>query len=166
MAVRSHTEVRYRMDTERSVLKAAFGPLVKENEPLAKYTSARLGGAAEFFAIAEEADELAEMVRAAWRIKIRPFILGGGSNVIVSDAGVRGLVILNRARAVEVHEGDEPPWVRVESGMNLGLLARQCAARGLTCDAHLHHRIHGHDAQRREDALCDGGAGEAGEVQR
>lgn len=131
MAVRSHTEVRYRMDTERSVLKAAFGPLVKENEPLAKYTSARLGGAAEFFAIAEDAGELAEMVRAAWRIKIKPFILGGGSNVIISDHGVRGLVILNRARALELHDGDEPPRVRVESGLNLGLLARQCAARGL-----------------------------------
>jgi UDP-N-acetylmuramate dehydrogenase len=112
MAAHSHAAPRWhRMDSsEHSVLKAAFGPLLKENESLAKYTSARLGGPAEFFAIAESAGELAEMVRAAWRIKIRPFILGGGSNVIISDNGVRGLVILNRARALEIHDGDEPPW--------------------------------------------------------
>lgn len=133
MALRgSHVYPRYFMEhSERSVLRAAFGPLLKENEPLAKYTSARIGGPAEFFASVESANELAEMVRAAWRIGVRPFILGGGSNLLVSDAGMRGLVILNRARAVEFHDQDEPPWARAESGANLGLLARQCGARGL-----------------------------------
>jgi len=128
----SHANPRYFMEhSERSVLRAAFGPLLKEHEPLAKYTSARIGGPAEFFASVESANELAELVRAAWRIGVKPFILGGGSNLLVSDAGMRGLVILNRARAVEFHDQDEPPWARAESGANLGLLARQCGARGL-----------------------------------
>src|SRR5207237_10571155 len=67
------------------------------------------------------------------RLGFQPITLGGGWKLLVSDAGVRGLVILNRARAVEFHtasqEGQASVWA--ESGVNLGALARQCGARGL-----------------------------------
>ncbi len=115
-------------------LQAAFGKRLKLSEPLARYTSARVGGPADFLAAAESAGELAELVRAAWRLGFDPVVLGGGSNVLVSDAGVRGLVIVNRARAVVFHDGAEAggqPSVWAESGANLGALARQCCARGL-----------------------------------
>ena len=116
-----------------SDLRAAFGARLKIGEPLARYTSARVGGPADYLAAADSAGELAELVRSAWRLGFQPVILGGGSNVLVSDAGVRGLVILNRARAVEFHtapaEGQASVWA--ESGVNLGSLARQCGARGL-----------------------------------
>ena len=115
-------------------LRAAFGNRLKLGEPLARYTSARLGGPAEYLAVAESAGELAELVRAAWELGIDPLILGGGSNVLVSDAGVRGLVIVNRARAVVFHDtpgAGQTPSVWAEAGANLGALARQCAARGL-----------------------------------
>ncbi len=115
-------------------LRAAFGNRLKLGEPLARYTSARLGGPAEFLATAESAGELAELVRAAWELGIDPLILGGGSNVLVSDAGVQGLVILNRARAIIFHDTPgtgQTPSVWAESGANLGALARQSAARGL-----------------------------------
>jgi UDP-N-acetylmuramate dehydrogenase len=113
-------------------LRAAFGDRLKLGEPLARYTSARVGGPAEFLAVANSAGELAELVRAAWELGIDPLILGGGSNLLVSDAGVQGLVILNRARAVDFRDtpGQEPA-VWAESGVNLGALARQAAARGL-----------------------------------
>lgn len=130
MALRSH----YAMVTmtERTTLRAAFGARLKENEPLARHTAARLGGPAEYLVVAESAEELAEQVRAARHMGLRPLILGGGANLLVSDAGVRGLVIVNRARRVEVRAQDEPPTVWAESGVNLGLLARQCAVRGLS----------------------------------
>jgi len=116
-----------------SDLRAAFGTRLKTAEPLARYTSARIGGPADFLAAADSAGELAELVRSAWRLGFQPVILGGGSNVLVSDAGVRGLVILNRARAIEFHAASEQgqPSVWAESGVNLGSLARQCGARGL-----------------------------------
>lgn len=129
MALRSHYSMVFM--TERNKLRAAFGPRLKENEPLARYTSARIGGPAEFLVFAESVDELAEQVRAARQVGLRPFILGGGANVLVSDMGMRGLVIINRARRIEFRDQDEPPTVWAESGANLGLLARQCAARGL-----------------------------------
>jgi UDP-N-acetylmuramate dehydrogenase len=113
-------------------LRAVFGARLKPDEPLARYTSARLGGPADFLVAAESAAELAELVRTARAAGIEPTLLGGGSNVLVSDAGVRGLVILNRARAVEFREQGDRPSVRAESGANLGALARQCGARGLS----------------------------------
>jgi UDP-N-acetylmuramate dehydrogenase len=114
-------------------LRTALGNRLKTDEPLARYTSARLGGPADFLAVAESAAELAELLRTAWEQGYPPVILGGGSNVLVSDAGVRGLVILNRARAVEFRaaRAGSAPSVWAESGVNLGSLARQCGARGL-----------------------------------
>jgi UDP-N-acetylmuramate dehydrogenase len=58
-------------------------------------------------------------------------LLGGGSNVLISDEGVRGVVVLNRARQVRFEERTSSPVVWCESGANLGLVARQSAARGL-----------------------------------
>jgi UDP-N-acetylmuramate dehydrogenase len=118
--------------SDKVKLRSAFGARLQENEPLAKYTAARIGGPAEFLVAAESAEELAELVRAAWQTGLKPVIVGGGANILVSDAGVRGLVILNRSKRVEFRLRDEPPAVWAESGMNLGLLARQCAAKGLS----------------------------------
>jgi UDP-N-acetylmuramate dehydrogenase len=116
-----------------SDLRAAFGARLKTGEHLARYTSARVGGPADYLAVAGSAGELAELVRSAWRLGFQPVILGGGSNVLVSDAGVRGLVILNRAREIEFRAAPEGgrPTVWAESGVSLGSLARQCGARGL-----------------------------------
>jgi UDP-N-acetylmuramate dehydrogenase len=115
-----------------SDLRTAFGARLKSNEPLARYTSARVGGPADYLAVAGSAGELAELVRSAWQLGFQPVILGGGSNVLVSDAGVRGLVILNRARDVQFHAAPAAGRLMLwaESGVNLGSLARQCGARG------------------------------------
>lgn len=112
-------------------LRTAFGPRLKLGEPLARHTSARLGGPADYLVTADTAADLAELVTTARGLGVEPVLLGGGSNVLVSDAGVRGLVILNRARAIEFRTTGARPTVWAESGANLGLLARQCTARGL-----------------------------------
>ena len=118
-------------NSRRAGLRAALGERLKENEPLARYTSARIGGPAEYLVAAQSADELAEAARMAWRLGIKPYVLGAGSNVLVSDAGVRGLVILNRARRTEFREREGGRAVWAESGASLGGLARLCAAQGL-----------------------------------
>ena len=62
-----------------------------------------------------------------------PFLLlGSGSNILVSDAGIRGVVILNRARTIKIDAHHEPPTVWAELGANLGTVARQAALRGLS----------------------------------
>jgi UDP-N-acetylmuramate dehydrogenase len=111
-------------------LYAKFGDKVKENVPLAPYTSARIGGPADIFITADTAAELARLVKLLWRYEMPFTLLGGGSNVLVSDKGVRGVVVLNRARAVKFHAGDRPS-VKVESGVVFSNLANRCATKGL-----------------------------------
>ena len=105
---------------------------VREHEPLARYTSARIGGPADVFVDVTSADELAEVVSRLWRADVPFRMLGGGSNVLVSDAGVRGVVIHNRAKAVRFAPDAHPPTVWAESGANLGVIARQAAQKGLS----------------------------------
>jgi UDP-N-acetylmuramate dehydrogenase len=109
-------------------LYARFGDKVKENVPLAPYTSARIGGPADIFIMVDTAPELARIVKTLWKYEMPFTLLGGGSNVLVSDKGVRGVVLLNRARAVKFHAGDQPS-VTVESGAVFSNLANRCAAK-------------------------------------
>ena len=111
------------------VLYAKLGDKVKENVSLAPYTSARIGGPADVLIIAESADELAHTVNLLRKQELDYIMLGGGSNVLVSDSGVRGIVILNRAKAVRFHNGDQPSVI-VESGVVFSNLAHRCASKG------------------------------------
>ena len=78
---------------------SGFEHIIRDNEPLAPYTWFRIGGSAEYFAEPTSVDELAELVRRCRAEGIPIRILGGGSNLLVPDAGVRGLVLLLSAPA-------------------------------------------------------------------
>ncbi len=111
-------------------LRDAFGDRLQERVLLAAYTSARIGGPADALVVVHSADELAETVSRLWELDLPCVLLGGGSNVLVSDRGVRGVVVLNRAKAVRFTEG-ETPSVWAESGAVFSNLAHRAAARGL-----------------------------------
>lgn len=108
-------------------LRAAFGDRLKTDEKLARHTSSRIGGPAEFFLTARTPDDLRQAATIAWQHDLPLFVLGGGSNVLVSDAGVRGLVVLNRAKDTHI----DGTRIFAESGANLSTLARQCIKAGL-----------------------------------
>jgi UDP-N-acetylmuramate dehydrogenase len=110
------------------VLYAKLGDKVKENVLLAPYTSARIGGPADIFVVADDVAELARIVKLLWKQEMPFTILGGGSNVLVSDKGIRGVVVMNRAKAVRFHGGDQPS-VAVESGVVFSNLANRCASK-------------------------------------
>jgi UDP-N-acetylmuramate dehydrogenase len=115
-----------------TTMQQKFSERLQTEVELARYTSARVGGPAEILLVAQSANELAEMVTTLWKLELPFLMLGGGSNVLVSDAGVRGVVVLNRARRVRFSDHATPPTVWAESGANFGLLARQAAARGFS----------------------------------
>lgn len=108
-----------------------FGGKLQTNVPLARYTSARVGGPAELFLTVRNAQELQTAVELAYAQRIPYFILGGGSNILIADEGVSGLVILNRARDVRFRHNGISVVCTAESGMNLSSLARQCISKGL-----------------------------------
>ena len=112
------------------VLYAKLGDRVKENVSLAPYTSARIGGPADILITADSADDLARIIKLLCKQDLDYIMLGGGSNVLVSDKGVRGVVVLNRAKAIRFHNGDQPS-VTVESGVIFSNLANRCASKGL-----------------------------------
>ncbi len=112
-------------------LYAKLGDKVKENVSLAPYTSARIGGPADIFITADTSAELARIAKLLWKYEMPFVLLGGGSNVLVSDKGVRGVVVMNRAKAVHFHTGDQPS-VTVESGVVFSNLANRCASKGLS----------------------------------
>ena len=112
-------------------LYAKLGDKVKENVSLAPYTSARIGGPADVLITAESADELARIIKLLWKLDLDFIMLGGGSNVLVSDKGVRGVVVLNRAKSVRFHNGDQPT-VTAESGVVFSNLANRCASKGFS----------------------------------
>lgn len=126
------------MDLETTVLEAiqmrfreVFDNNFRLNEPMARYSSARVGGSAEMFVIATTVPELHTAVELAYLQHIPYTIIGGGSNILVSDNGIKGLVILNKAKEVHFRHTGLNVVCAVESGMNLSSLARQCIAKGL-----------------------------------
>jgi UDP-N-acetylmuramate dehydrogenase len=80
-------------------IPAGFEHIVRENEPLAPYTWFRLGGAAQYFAEPTSVEELAALVRRCHEAGLPVRVLGGGSNLLVRDEGVPGLVVALGAAA-------------------------------------------------------------------
>ncbi len=101
---------------------------IRLNERVARYTTARIGGPADVLVEATSAKGLKDLVVAARKWELPITILGGGANVLISDAGLRGLVIINKAKRIEFREGGQ---VWCESGAVLPTLARECVAHGL-----------------------------------
>ncbi|MCL4297479.1 MAG: UDP-N-acetylmuramate dehydrogenase [Anaerolineae bacterium] len=124
------------VSTFMATLAAFFGDRPRRDEPLAGHTTLRLGGPAEVWLAVESAAELVTAVALARQHHVPIFMLGGGANLLISDAGIRGLVIENRANRVEFpslekEKRDEVKLI-AESGAALPNLARRCAKRGLS----------------------------------
>jgi len=113
------------------VLRLKFGAAVQENISLAPYTSARIGGPADVLVTVNSADEFADAMKVIWDYGMPYTVLGSGSNLLVSDKGVRGVVVLDRAKEV-IFEGGDQPTVWCEAGVIFSNLANRCASKGLS----------------------------------
>jgi len=100
---------------------------LKRGEPLAPYTTFRIGGPADLFYDATSADDLANAVIAARETGIPYFVLGLGANILIGDGGFRGLVIRNASRHVRF---DENGRVWCESGVIMRDLIAESVRRG------------------------------------
>lgn len=111
-------------------LRRRFGQGLRENEPMARYTSARIGGPVDFLIMADSADQLKATAQNLWKEEIPFRVLGSGTNILVADQGVRGVIVLNRACAVQFQETAGRLRLEVESGASLGKVARRAVKRG------------------------------------
>ena len=74
-------------------LRARFGARLMIGAPLSEWTSFRIGGPADLFLVVESEDELSAAKAAAWSANAQCFCLGAGTNLLISDRGMRGLVV-------------------------------------------------------------------------
>lgn len=102
---------------------------LKRDEPLAQYTTFKIGGPADFFYDATSTEDLAGAVIAARELGIEYFVLGLGANILVGDKGFRGLVIRNTSSHLNFSDNGKL-WV--ESGAVMARLIPQAVERGLS----------------------------------
>jgi UDP-N-acetylmuramate dehydrogenase len=105
----------------------ALGKKLKQNIAVAPYTTFRIGGKADLFFSADKPEELIFAVRTAQKLSLRFFVLGGGSNVLVSDSGFEGLVIKNECRQVWI----DHRIITCQSGLLLTDLVELCYQHSL-----------------------------------
>ncbi|HIP96461.1 MAG TPA: UDP-N-acetylmuramate dehydrogenase [Anaerolineae bacterium] len=117
----------------RAALQRRWGDRLRVDEPMAEHTSYRIGGPADLYLVAESGDDLAQMVALADEHGVPVFVMGRGTNVLVADAGIRGLVIEFRAEQVRwtTHDDEDETILWAEAGANLREIARAGVARGL-----------------------------------
>ena len=111
-----------------TAIQRRIGVKTSRDEPLARFTTMRVGGPADLFATVHNIHELRAIVRFARSRGIPLTLLGRGSDVVIADAGIRGLVVQNRAEGSRV-EGDR--YV-AESGLAMARAATETQAAGLT----------------------------------
>ncbi len=95
--------------------------------PLAPLTTLRVGGPADRMATPRDREGLLAVLRLARDADVPCFVLGNGSDLVVADAGIRGLVVRNRARAATI-DGET---LTAEAGAPMAMLVKRCTADGL-----------------------------------
>lgn len=101
---------------------------IREYEPLARHTTFQVGGPADWLIDVRSAAQLGAVLAAARDAAVPVTLLGGGSNVVVSDEGIRGIVIRLRLTGITAIG---PARVRAEAGVTMNALVRWTVGRGL-----------------------------------
>ena len=109
-------------------IQRRIGVKTSRQEPLARFTTMRVGGPADLFAEVRNLFELRAIVRFARARGLPIFILGRGSDLVISDAGMGGLVVMNRAQQVRIDGAD----LVADSGLPLAKAATVAKDAGLS----------------------------------
>ncbi|MGH7659544.1 MAG: UDP-N-acetylmuramate dehydrogenase [Vulcanimicrobiaceae bacterium] len=116
----------------REELASRFGERVRFDEPLAPFTSWKIGGPADAVVFAETTEDVAFVLRLSVRRKVPFFVLGSGSNLLVGDGGMRGIVLRlgGEYNALDVEQDDDEVLVRAGASASMALLCAQAASKG------------------------------------
>jgi len=113
-------------------LRIHFAGHLQENVVMANYTTAHVGGPVDALLPVNTLEELARAADILWKLEVPFRIIGSGSNVLFSDRGWPGMILLNRARNVKIDTRSAVPTIWAEAGANLSHMARQAGLRGLS----------------------------------
>ena len=104
---------------------------IQENISLKGFTTFKIGGLARFFCVVTNEDELIEAVGFSKKNKVPFFILGGGSNILISDEGFFGLVIKMEMKGISYKENGDEVGVTVSAGENWDDFVAETVEKGL-----------------------------------
>ncbi|MFC1646839.1 UDP-N-acetylmuramate dehydrogenase [Patescibacteria group bacterium] len=126
--------------SKKDKFSTRFENKIKKNINLSDHTTLKIGGPAENFMIVKSTDEMIDAVILARHANIPVFIIGGGSNILVGDKGIEGLVIKNNSQAISIrgakgvvnkNHTNRSVYVEVDSGVFMNQLVRFTVSEGL-----------------------------------
>ena len=123
------------MDIEKIIEKSNL-KIKKENilfnEPMKKHTAFKIGGPADTFIKVDSIEDLKEILKLSKNNNIQINIIGNGSNLLVTDKGIRGIVLKIDLKNLEIKEKDNKIEIVADSGVPLGLLAQKLLKEEIT----------------------------------
>lgn len=102
------------------------------NEPMAKHTSFKIGGPADVFIKVDNIEELKETLDLSKQNQIPLTIIGNGSNLLVTDKGIRGITAKLNLKDIEIKNENNKQIIKVEAGVPVGLLAQKLLKEEIT----------------------------------
>jgi UDP-N-acetylmuramate dehydrogenase len=110
-------------------LRARLGPVLERNRSLAGLTSFKIGGMADLFVTVHDEEQLSAVIAAAYQHSVPVFCLGAGTNLLISDRGIRGLVLtLGAGLASSAVDGNN---VSAGAAMQFRVLVERVVEQGL-----------------------------------
>ncbi len=104
---------------------------IKQNEDMSKHTTFKVGGSADIWIKVKTLDELNFVLKYAKENNIPFYIIGNGSNILVKDKGIRGIVIKIDFNKIDIQEKEDKVMVSVDAGVKLGMLAGILQKKGI-----------------------------------
>lgn len=106
---------------------------IKQNEPMKNHTSFKIGGPAEFYIKIKTIEELQKILELAKKENIKITILGNGSNVLVADDGIKGIVIKTNLKEIKIENKEQNKVeITVDDAMPIGLLGQKLLKEEIT----------------------------------
>lgn len=111
------------MDLEKNLQEIVKRNNILKNEPMSKHTSLKIGGIADYFIKVKTVDELKKLLEFATKNKIQTTIVGNGTNLLVKDGGIRGLVIKLELNDFKIKKTANDVLMTVGAGITLAALS-------------------------------------------
>ncbi|MBP3597135.1 MAG: UDP-N-acetylmuramate dehydrogenase [Clostridia bacterium] len=112
------------MDFDKSLEQILNKEQILKNEPMKKHTSFRIGGNADYFLKIKTQEELKQVLEVCKKFKKEIFIIGNGTNLLVTDKGFRGVIIKLELNNLELKQEDKEFFITVEAGYPLTKLSK------------------------------------------
>lgn len=104
---------------------------IKQNEDMSKHTTFKVGGKADIWIKVKTIDELKLVLKYAKENNIPFYIVGNGSNLLVKDKGIRGIVIKIDFNEIDIQEKEDKVILNIGAGVKLGMLASILQKNGI-----------------------------------